>query len=145
MAKYLVDSSDIEIEEVSGTQNLKFNFKSGNTLETKINNLSNYSTTETLIGTWIDGKALYRKVYNFGTLPDTTSATINSDLNNVKIVKIYGYAVASNNTTIPLPYPTPSTNFIVSLNYTSDNKINIETGSDRTGYNGFVILEYTKG
>ena len=28
MAKYLIDSTDIEIEEVSGTENLKFNLAS---------------------------------------------------------------------------------------------------------------------
>lgn len=47
MAKYLIDSTDIEIEEVSGTQNLKFNFASGNSLETQIGDLSNLTTPVT--------------------------------------------------------------------------------------------------
>ena len=37
MAKYLIDSTDIEIEEVSGTENLKFNLASG--VNTRILNL----------------------------------------------------------------------------------------------------------
>lgn len=46
MAKYLIDSTDIEIEEVSGTQNLKFNLASGNNLQTQIGDLSNLTTTD---------------------------------------------------------------------------------------------------
>jgi hypothetical protein len=40
MAKYLINSTDIEIEEVSGTENLKFNLAPGNSLESQISNLS---------------------------------------------------------------------------------------------------------
>lgn len=45
MAKYLIDSTDIEIEEVSGTENLKFNLASGNSTEQMIGDLSDLTTT----------------------------------------------------------------------------------------------------
>lgn len=45
MAKYLINSTDIEIEEVSGTENLKFNLADGNAVEQMIGDLSNLSTT----------------------------------------------------------------------------------------------------
>lgn len=45
MAKYLIDSTDIEIEEVSGTENLKFNLAPGNSAEQMVGDLSNLTTT----------------------------------------------------------------------------------------------------
>ena len=45
MAKYLQNSSDIEIEEVTGTENIKFNFTNNNSIDTKIGNLSNLQTS----------------------------------------------------------------------------------------------------
>lgn len=39
----------------------------------EVNGFENYSTTETKIGTWIDGKLLYKKTYN--TYTETTSGS----------------------------------------------------------------------
>ena len=41
-----------------------------------------YSTTEQAIGTWIDGKTIYRKVVSCGTLPDKTDKNVAHGLNN---------------------------------------------------------------
>lgn len=59
------------------------------------NNYQVYSTTETRIGTWIDGSPIYRKVYTGLKTPSTNSswATINQDasLEYNKIINIGGY------------------------------------------------------
>ena len=49
-----------------------------------------YSTTETVCGTWIDGKPIYRKVINSGSLSlSTTATTINTNTPNIdKIIDI---------------------------------------------------------
>lgn len=120
MAKYLIDSSDIEIEEVSGTQNLKFNLASGNSTEqmigdlsnlnttdqtnvvnavnevnTNLTNLNTYSTTETPIGKWL-GKTLYRKVVYLSSLPNATQISYDLStygINNSDLfINIYGIA-----------------------------------------------------
>lgn len=44
MAKYLQNSTDIEIEEVTGTENIKFNFANNNSIDTKIGDLNNLET-----------------------------------------------------------------------------------------------------
>ena len=44
MAKYLQNSTDIEIEEVTGTENIKFNFANNNSIDTKIGDLTNLET-----------------------------------------------------------------------------------------------------
>lgn len=40
MAKYMQDSADIQINEVSGTDNINFSFKNGNSLQQEINNIN---------------------------------------------------------------------------------------------------------
>lgn len=40
MAKYMQDSTDIQINEISGTDNINFSFKSGNSLSQEINNIN---------------------------------------------------------------------------------------------------------
>lgn len=53
MAKYMQDSTDIQINEVSGTDNINFSFKSGNSLQQEINNINtkigNLDNLETLV------------------------------------------------------------------------------------------------
>lgn len=44
MAKYMQDSTDIQINEVSGTDNINFSFKSGNSIDTKIGDLTQLNT-----------------------------------------------------------------------------------------------------
>lgn len=45
MAKYMQDSTDIQINKVSGTDNINFSFKSGNSIDTKIGDLTQLNTT----------------------------------------------------------------------------------------------------
>lgn len=52
MAKYMQDSTDIQINEVSGTDNINFSFKGGNSIDTKIGDLTDLETptTNNLVG-----------------------------------------------------------------------------------------------
>lgn len=45
MAKYMQDSNDIQINDVSGTDNINFSFKNGNSIDTKIGDLTDLKTT----------------------------------------------------------------------------------------------------
>lgn len=58
-----------------------------------INKLHNYSTTEQVVGTWIDGKPIYRKVYTTYTITTGTpvdTIVLDSAFNNKNIVNSYG-------------------------------------------------------
>ena len=107
-----------------------------------INELHNYSEKERLVGTW-HGRNLYRKVVNFGPLPNTTTKSVAHNISDLgSIVNIEGRA--SNGTNFfPLPY-IPS-NIAQGISYFVDKtNINITTGSDRSNYLGFITLYYTK-
>ena len=106
-----------------------------------------YSTNEQIIGTWIDGKPIHRKVVNFGALPNTTQKGVSSGITNIEMItKLEGYA-KNNYGVIPIPVSSPSgLNSVCSLYYNLDsNQVQIATGEDRSSYTTcYVTIEYTK-
>lgn len=106
-----------------------------------------YSTAETAVGRWIDGKVVYRKVVDFGTLPNTTTKTVAHNIANFQhLVRFSGYTYEAGVTGWhPLPfmasntYPQYNTQFYV--NATNVVAVCSANGSGWT--NSYVILEYT--
>lgn len=104
-----------------------------------------YSTEEKVIGKWIDGKPVYRKVIDTGTLPDSVGKQIPHNISNVnQIINIKGYAYrSSDNIYLPLPHATYD-NTAISC-YADRTEITIVTYTNRTSFKtSYVILEYTK-
>lgn len=66
-----------------------------------------YSTEETVIGSWIDGRPLYQKTVQF-TSPNNTGGTnvVYTDDNANKPIDIEGFLISSSNDYIPLNMPT---------------------------------------
>jgi hypothetical protein len=106
-----------------------------------------YSTSERIIGTWIDGKPLYRKVIDCGALPNNATKAINHNVTNVNyMVKVEGTAwnpTIKNAFPLNLSRPSSPTGAI-GLWY-DETQIKIETATDRSAWTKtYVILEYTK-
>lgn len=123
------------------------------TAETNITNLKTYSTTETIIGTWIDGRPLYRKVIEFGTLPNATDKTVTTGLAAATtiIVNASGIAIGEsggNYFGITLPdmhvTSTSSSTRLTFITSSSNWQAVITTGTDRSNYSANIILEYYK-
>ena len=105
-----------------------------------------YDTSEGIIGTWLN-KPLYRKVINVGSLPNNNTIRVNHNISNLgQFTKIDGVAVrSSDNDTLPIPYATFNANNSGGITiYVDDTNIVIRTTTDRSSYNGYVVLEYTK-
>lgn len=105
-----------------------------------------YSTTETICGTWIDGKPIYRKVIDMGALPNATAKDVQHNISNIdNIVHIYGWAYrSSDNFRIPLPFTSPDVSANALLGVLG-NYVRITTGTDRSSFAvSYAILEYTK-
>lgn len=133
-------------------------FKTGATKEILVKNSNNmfetyysqnyhtYSTSEVQTGTWIDGKPLYRKVLDFGALPNNSSKMLNVNVSNFgKMINFTGVAFSSG-FTIPLPYVHPTSSDIINVWFQQSNmQIGVQTHSDRTSYTEcYIIIEYTK-
>lgn len=107
-----------------------------------------YTTTERIIGTWFDGKPLYRKIIDFGYLKSGIQELAHNISNIDVIVNGNGFFHNTNTGSwypIPRPYPTNMETYCVSVDV---NKKNIVL-TNGTAYNGttfyaWIILEYTK-
>ena len=113
--------------------------------------LDNYSTSETLIGKWIDGSYIYRQVFNIGALVNQDSLTVGTPSmpNNADVVKIYGFCTRNDHAeTFPIPFSWGSSTTVtdfVGLFYDYNNKrIYIRTNRYMSNYNAYVIIEYIK-
>ncbi len=108
-----------------------------------------YSTTEKRIGTWIDGKPLYRKVFIINKA-DTSNSNINIThaISNLDLfVKVYGSLKRTDNTMNTVPnVNVSSTSYLIRIADLDSSLIRVRLGEDI--YNSMSILnivaEYTK-
>lgn len=130
----MADVSIIKLENDS------YNIKD-TTARNNINNLSNYSTNEVVIGSWIDGKPLYRKVFNT-TTPNANTGTIATITNLKKIIFLDGY-ITNVNQQMPMNYTYDSSE--ITALYVEGNNINFHTNySSYMNKSCIVVCEYTK-
>ena len=105
-----------------------------------------YSTGEQKIGTWIDGKPLYRKVITMGALPNAAAKYTPHGIQNLgTVVSLKGMAQnKETNSRIVLPCPDTTPQYIVQL-FVSSTNIVLNTAFDQSKFNeSFAIIEYTK-
>lgn len=105
-----------------------------------------YSTYEIKTNkVWIDGKPIYRKVINFGTLPNNNVKKVSHGILNIDtFVSINGITFTSEKTATALPYAHSDSTNEVSLFIESTN-VAIRTFGNKTNYiKTYVTLEYTK-
>ena len=109
--------------------------------------LHHYSTTEHVIGTWIDGKPLYEKTVNIGALVNSNNwQRISHGINNIdKIIDVRAIAHIDDSTMDFLPIPnyrvTSSYGVTFGVNETQISYINNWVTGDSYTY---VTLQYTK-
>lgn len=108
-----------------------------------------YSTAATRIGTWIDGKPLYRRVFQYdGMIPAATDLTLNGTVvrdvvstsqigNFSKIIRLYGYADNQVGATITFP------NTRLSAIYVPGTGIRMQSLMSSIASNVTVVVEYT--
>lgn len=101
-----------------------------------------YTTYEQRIGTWIDGKPIYRKVIALGSLPNNTYKEISTGLinTNISLTKIYGFAYTSTRDS-QVALGDIYTRFEVR---SGNNVIRVTTTANYSAYTGYAVLEYTK-
>ena len=100
-----------------------------------------YSTDETVIGTWINGKPLYRKIIKTSVKQGVQKIYDVSNMNLDDIICMNGSLSQSEGSIVHIPYGTSSNDFAVVYYPKSSNQIEINTS--RAGIVN-IILEYTK-
>lgn len=101
-----------------------------------------YSTAETIVGEYL-GKPLYRRVINYGALPNGGTKEVNHNISNLDcITNIRGIAT-NGSSYIILPRTHTASNLCVVLEATK-NTILINDAYDFSAFSAQIILEYTK-
>lgn len=114
----------------------------------KMSNILTYSKKEQVIGTWLDGKPIYRKVLSFNqTL--TNGTTTNHNINNLdKMIDAHGWINHSQWGQTPVPLTHSYMGGMVGIGNFNSTNFTWFVGSDISA--GLVdasinmILEYTK-
>lgn len=108
-----------------------------------------YSIEETIIGTWIDGKPLYRRVI-IGTTAESNGAFRLTELpNTVTVWNIYGILLAKDGARVPLTLYYQTNTHICAYIYTENSSNYIIVGMQHAGdaYLScpiYAVIEYTK-
>ena len=104
-----------------------------------------YSTSEVATHkVWVDGKVIYRKVIDTGTLPNTGTSSIAHGITTIDhLISIGGYAEGSGLKRLQLPH---AGNGDGAVDVAVDNtNVIIVTASNQNAYTASrVIIEYTK-
>ena len=96
------------------------------------------------MGTWIDGKPLYRKVINCGTLTNGGTKEVPTGLSNVTYIDWEGIATGSGGVS-PWPYKMAVTGNDYGVKAEiSDNIVRVRINIDLSNYTGYVTILYTK-
>lgn len=104
---------------------------------------------ERLIGEWVEDSVsydLFRKVVNFGELPNNGTKTLEHGIGNrVRFTNVYGSAygktVAGNNFFLPFVNADASKAIYIAA---GNKNITITTNSDRSNMNAYVYLEFIR-
>ena len=110
-----------------------------------LSNADMFSTSETLTNKiWTDGKKVYRKIIEFGALPNATSKLVAHGITGLdKFLPSCSCQadLIAGTTQIPIPL---SWGFGDNIYSFTDTDVSIFCSGDNTGFEGFFILEYTK-
>lgn len=108
-----------------------------------------YSTTETALPfKWVDGKTIYRKVVNFGSLPNNTTKTVSLGISGTIDNVISASAIASTGSGTVATFVYSVSSQPGNIRFTVqkvDKTVSIVTQTDRSEFNWcYVFIEYTK-
>lgn len=119
---------------------------SGTTISATNTIALNYSTSEQVVGTWIDGASLYQKTISCGTLTNGTEKLVSTGLSNVSVKEMFGYTYKSSGTMLPLPESDGTNDSNIRLSARDDGAtIVILPNYDVTQYTEtYVTIRYTK-
>lgn len=105
-----------------------------------------YSTTEEIIGKWINGKNIYRKVVIISSLPSSPSNEgYDHNIDDIEFVtSITGILTSSSDHYFPVPSIRPVyPDYSIGL-WADKKQIFVEVSNDRSTAKLYAIIEYTK-
>lgn len=103
-----------------------------------------YSTSEQRVGTWIDGKPVYKKTIDTGTMPNNTRKQVAHSISNLGFIISMSGSAYGDGSYVPIPYTDTTSANSIGL-YASDTYVILFTSSNRSSLTtSYVTLYYTK-
>lgn len=141
-------STDVQINGTSIVNNDVANIitesaynSSSNKIATMNDTLNIYSSSEIIVGKWIDNSPIYRKVIYMSSFTQGVNS-YNHNISSLGIViKGSVWIFNSSGTNIGIPYVTASDELSY---YVTPTQVNVSSKSPTSGYTGYIILEYIK-
>jgi len=95
--------------------------------------------------TWVDGSPIYRKVIDFGLLPNASSKNVAHGITTLaKVVRFYGTS-GDGTYQIPIPHVNTAGLNVSYSAYVDQTNVNITTGgATHIAFYAYVTIEYTK-
>lgn len=113
-----------------------------------------YSYTERIVGTWVDGSSIYQKTIYIPSMPDGSSTTTEYLFLNSLVDMVIDYSAIlfthDHDQFLPLPYiftALATANIQFGFKNKSDNKFYLDIrsgGIDRSSQSAYVTVRYTK-
>lgn len=123
---------------------LRYTKSTDSPIAATLNDPNKYSVNERWVGTWI-GQPLYQKTINFGAMPNATEKVVAHGISNIdKAISISGFYYSSSMSGAPLPFVHSSLINAQTAIYVDTTNIHLTVGTDRSGYNAYITLQYTK-
>lgn len=113
----------------------------------KLDNVTEYSTNETVVGTWIDGKPIYRKCFTI-TTPSSNASTNVVDITDLHIDNMINdyFSIVSVGHNISSSTNNSNAVMFVRLNFNNTGDWLTMTVSNTSYQNcpALIVIEYTK-
>ena len=107
---------------------------------------NDYSTTEHIVGTWIDGKPVYQKTIDCGTGPNNTIKSVNHNISNIsKVIRIHSIVYLGGNAYQEMDGALVQANDTGKMGiWVEGSQIKIQSNLDATGLSIYSTIQYTK-
>lgn len=93
---------------------------------------------------WIDGRPIYRKVFEISSFPNTTTDSYDLNIQYSKVVRAYGY-IQEGAVVREVPYAITSGGSYELVEVCVDgDSLAITASSDKSGGEGHIVVEYLK-
>lgn len=104
-----------------------------------------YSTTEQIVGEWINGETIYEKTIDFGSLPNNSTKSIAHGITNLGAVIDLQATSFNSDYAIGLPYINMAAFQNCVEIYLTPTDVAVRTSADKSVYTScYVVIRYTK-
>lgn len=107
----------------------------------------NYSTTEQVVGTWIDGRTVYEKTIDCGLLSNKSQKDTAHGISNLDVTAIVSIESTANNGSYAIFFPRVHDTTFGQQAWIAVTTTNIEVynrGADLSGWRCYVTMRYCK-